>query len=56
MEGWTFPMLLTVAIRVLEAMFVAGAVGSAIVVILTGIEDFKMLFVKDNKVASTSKD
>lgn len=39
--------MLTIAIRVLETMFVVGAVGSAIVVILTGIEDFKMLFVKD---------
>lgn len=39
--------MLTIAIRVLETMFVVGVVGSAIVVILTGIEDFKMLFVKD---------
>lgn len=39
--------MLTIAIRVLETMFVVGAAGSAIVVILTGIEDFKMLFVKD---------
>jgi hypothetical protein len=56
MEGWTFPMLLTIAIRVLEAMFVLGAVGSAIVVVLTAIEDFQMLFVKDKKTTSTGKD
>jgi hypothetical protein len=42
-------MLLTIAIRVLEAMFVLGVVGSAVVVFLTGVEDFRMLFVKDKK-------
>jgi hypothetical protein len=47
-------MLLTIAIRVLETLFVVGVVGSALVVILTGIEDFKMLFMKDEK--KTSKD
>jgi hypothetical protein len=54
--GWTFPMLLTIAIRVLETMFVLGTVGSAVVVVLTGIEDFKMLFVKEDKPTRTSKD
>ena len=49
-------MLLTIAIRALEAMFVLGAVGSAIVVVLTAVEDFQMLFVKDKKTTSTSKD
>ena len=39
-------MLVTIAIRVLEAMFALGIVGSAVVVILTAIEDFKMLFKK----------
>ena len=56
MEGWTFPMLLTITIRVLETLFVVGAIGSAIVVVLTGVEDFKMLFMKDEKDARTSKD
>ena len=42
MEGWTFPTLLTIAIRVLETLFVLGVVGSAVVVVLTAIEDFKM--------------
>ena len=46
-------MLLTIAIRLLEGMFVFGAVGSAIVVGLTAVEDFKMLFVKDVKPASS---
>ena len=49
-------MLLTIAIRVLETLFVVGAIGSAIVVVLTGIEDFKMLFMKDEKTTQTSKD
>ena len=49
-------MLLTIAIRVLETMFVLGAVGSAVVVVLTGIEDFKMLFVKEDKPTRTGKD
>jgi hypothetical protein len=42
-------MLLTVAIRILESMFVLGVLGSAIVVILTSIEDFRTLFKKDTQ-------
>jgi len=34
-------------IRFIEAMFVAGVIGSAIVVALTSVEDFKMLFEKE---------
>jgi preprotein translocase subunit Sss1 len=41
--------MLTIAIRTLETMFVLGIIGSAIVVILTSIEDFKTLFKKDNE-------
>ena len=37
-------MLLILVVRVLEAMFVAGAVGSCLVLILTGIEDLETLF------------
>ncbi len=48
-------MLLTIAIRVLETLFVAGAIGSALVVIMTGVEDFKMLFMKDEKAVQTTK-
>ena len=40
-------ILIAVLIRIIEVMFVAGAAGSAIVVILTSIEDFKMLFEKE---------
>ena len=42
-------MLITIAVRVLEAMFVLGIIGSAVVVVLTSIEDFKTLFKKDNE-------
>lgn len=41
-------MLITIALRVLEAMFVLGVIGSAVVVILTSIEDFVTLFKKDD--------
>lgn len=36
-------MLLIVAVRVLEVIFVAGAVGSFLVLMLTGIEDIETL-------------
>lgn len=49
-------MLLTIAIRVLETMFVVGAVGSAIVVILSAFEDFQTLFMKDAKPAPAGKE
>jgi hypothetical protein len=42
-------MLVTIAIRVLDAMLALGIVGSAVVVILTAIDDFKMLFKKDTE-------
>jgi hypothetical protein len=48
-------MLLTIAIRVLETLFVVGAIGSFLVVVLTGIEDFKMLFMKDERTTRTSQ-
>jgi hypothetical protein len=38
---------IAILIRIVEVMFVAGVIGSAIVVILTSIEDFKMLFEKE---------
>jgi len=41
-------MLITIAVRALETMFVVGLIGSAIVVILTSFEDFATLFKKDN--------
>jgi hypothetical protein len=42
-------MLLTIAIRTLEVMFALGLIGSAVVVVLTSIEDFRTLFKKDNE-------
>jgi hypothetical protein len=37
-------LLIAILIRTIEVMFVAGVIGSAIVVVLTSVEDFKMLF------------
>jgi hypothetical protein len=42
-------MLVTIAIHILETMFALGLIGSAVVVILTAVEDFKMLFKKDKE-------
>jgi hypothetical protein len=42
-------MLITIAVRALEAMFVLGLIGSGVVVILTSIEDFRTLFKKDKE-------
>ena len=36
--------LISTLIRLIEVMFVSGVFGSAVVVLLTSIEDFKMLF------------
>jgi hypothetical protein len=41
--------MLTFGVRLLEGMFVVGVLGSGLVVALTAIEDFKMLFSKDTK-------
>jgi hypothetical protein len=40
-------ILISALIHLIEAMFVAGVIGSAIVVLLTSVEDFKMLFEKE---------
>jgi hypothetical protein len=37
-------MLVAVLIRILEIMFVAGALGSFLVLVLSGIEDLETLF------------
>jgi hypothetical protein len=39
--------LIAILIRIIEVMFVAGLIGSSIVVLLTSIEDFRMLFEKE---------
>jgi hypothetical protein len=41
-------LLVSILIRTIEVMFVAGVIGSAIVVLLTSVEDFKMLFEKES--------
>jgi hypothetical protein len=46
--------MLAIAIRILEAMFVVGILGSAVVVILTSIEDFYTLFKKDSSPQATN--
>jgi hypothetical protein len=37
-------LLITIAVRLLETMFVLGGIGSFLVLILTGIEDLETLF------------
>jgi hypothetical protein len=39
--------LLTIGVRLLEAMFAVGSVGSLLVLILSGIEDMETLFGSD---------
>jgi hypothetical protein len=39
--------MLTAGIRLIETLFVLGVLGSALVVVLTTIEDFRTLFKKD---------
>ena len=43
---------IAILIRIIEVMFVAGVIGSAIVVVLTSVEDFKMLFEKGTSHSS----
>ena len=40
-------ILISILIRIVEVMFVSGVIGSAIVIVLTSVEDFKMLFEKE---------
>ncbi len=37
-------MLVALGVRVLETMFLVGGIGSAIVLVLSGIEDIETLF------------
>jgi hypothetical protein len=41
-------VLAVVGVRVLEAMFVAGGIGSFVVLVLTGIEDIETLLGSDD--------
>ena len=45
-------LLIAILIRIIEVMFVGGVIGSAIVVVLTSVEDFKMLFEKETSHGS----
>lgn len=38
-------------IHLLEALFVAGSIGSALVIVLSGIEDLHVIFEKDEPAA-----
>jgi hypothetical protein len=41
-------LLATIGIRLLEAIFLFGIAGSALVVILAGVEDLREVLQKDN--------
>jgi hypothetical protein len=41
-------IIVTVLVRILEGMFVVGAVGSFLVIVLSGIEDLKMLLGRED--------
>ena len=38
------PVVITLVVRLLEGMFVVGSIGSFVVLVLSGIEDLKTLF------------
>ncbi|MGA8539880.1 MAG: hypothetical protein WB566_10295 [Terriglobales bacterium] len=42
-------VLLIVLVRFLEGMFVIGVIGSFVVIVLTGIEDLKMLLGREEQ-------
>ena len=42
-------IIVTVLVRILEGMFVIGVIGSAVVILLTGIEDLKMLLGREEQ-------
>jgi hypothetical protein len=42
-------IVITVLVRILEGMFVVGTIGSVVVLVLSGIEDFKMLFGREEE-------
>jgi hypothetical protein len=42
-------LIITVLVRILEGMLVVGAVGSVVVLVLTGIEDLKLLFGREEQ-------
>ena len=46
--------MVTVAIRILEGLFALGVLGSAIVIVLTTIDDARLLFSGDEKAAGVA--
>jgi hypothetical protein len=44
-------LILLVAIRILEGMFLVGALGSVVVLVLTTIDDVRVLFGSDDEKA-----
>jgi hypothetical protein len=44
--------ILTILVRLLEGMFVAGAIGSFVVLLLTGVEDLETLLGAKSKEPS----
>ena len=42
-------IIITVLVRILETMFVVGAIGSVVVLVLSGIEDLKLLFGREEQ-------
>jgi hypothetical protein len=44
----TVELLVTIAIRLLETLFACGLLGSSVVLILSGIEDFETLLGSDD--------
>lgn len=49
-------ILIHAGVRVLEALFVIGWAGSALVLLLSGIEDIHMLFEKDEPAQESPKE
>lgn len=48
--------MLVIAIRILEGMFVVGMAGCVLVLILSGIDDLKVLFGRDEAPAMNPAD
>ncbi len=49
-------VLVTLGVHILEALFVLGWVGSAIVLILTSAEDVRMLFEKNESTSEGAQE
>jgi len=45
-------LIVTFLVRILESMFVVGAIGSFVVLVLSGIEDLKMLLGREEESRS----